>query len=88
MFTTSGSGQPLGAVATPCDGAAVGQRLRALRREAGLTQAQLAGRLGTTQSAVARLEAGRHLLSLAALQKAAGHLGCRVTLLISEQREG
>lgn len=88
MFITHGSSQPLEATATPCDSVAAGQRLRALRREAGLTQAQLAGRLGTTQSAVARLEAGRHRLSLGTLQKAAGHLGCRVTLLTSEQREG
>lgn len=71
---------------TRCTAAAVGQRLRALRLEAGLTQSDLALRLGTTQSAVARLEAGRQRLSLVALQRAATELGCDVTLVISEQR--
>lgn len=73
---------------TACDAVVVGERLRALRRLAGLTQSDLALRLGTTQSAVARLEAGRQRLSLAALQHAAGELGCDVTLVIAERRTG
>jgi transcriptional regulator with XRE-family HTH domain len=32
--------------------------VREARRRAGLTQAQLAGRVGTTQSAIARIETG------------------------------
>lgn len=50
------------------------------RSEAGLTQAEVAARTGTTQSAVARLESGsaKHSPSIATLQRYAGALGCRV----------
>ncbi len=77
---------PMPGAPTSCDATSVGVRLRALRRGAGMTQFELARRLGTTQSAVARLEAGRQRLSLAALQRAAAELGCDVTVVISEQR--
>jgi UDP-N-acetylglucosamine 1-carboxyvinyltransferase len=86
MLATAHPGTLTPHTPTSCDAAAVGQRLRVLRREAGLTQLDLALRLGTTQSAVARLEAGRQRLSLAALQRAATELGCDVTVVISEQR--
>lgn len=42
--------------------------LRLLRRRSGLTQAELARRLGTTQTAIARLEAGRQSPSLRTLE--------------------
>ena len=50
------------------------------RASAGLTQAQIAERIGTTQSAIARLEsgAGRHQPSLGTLRKYALALGCRL----------
>ncbi len=57
------------------------------RSSAGITQAEVAERIGTTQSAIARLESGRgkHSPSLATLQKYAGALGCRLELrLISK----
>ena len=57
------------------------------RASAGITQAEVADRIGTTQSAVARLESGRgkHSPSLATLQKYAHALGCRLELrLVNE----
>ena len=50
------------------------------RASAGLTQADVAARIGTTQSAVARLEssAGKHSPSIATLQRYASALGYRL----------
>jgi len=58
------------------------------RAEAGLTQAQLAERVGTTQSAIARLESGalRHSPSIATLQKYAKALGYRVEVKFVKDR--
>jgi len=62
----------------------VGERLRELRLEAGLTQAALATRLGTTQSAIARLECGRQRTSLESVGRVAAALGCDVALVIAK----
>ena len=50
------------------------------RAEQGLTQAQVAEKIGTTQSAVARMESGggKHSPSLATLTKYADALGCKL----------
>lgn len=50
------------------------------RSAAGLTQADVAARIGTTQSAVARLEAagGKHSPSIATLRRYASALGYRL----------
>lgn len=74
--------------ATDCEPPAVGARLRDLRLLAGITQADLAERLGTTQSAVARLEAGRQRLGLTTLRRAAQALGCDVQLVIAKRQAG
>ena len=52
------------------------------RLAAGLTQTEVAERVGTTQSAIARLESGarRHSPSIATLQRYAKAIGCRVEL--------
>lgn len=52
------------------------------RAAAGVTQAEVAERIGTTQSAVARLESGRgkHSPTIATLEKYAHALGCRLEL--------
>ncbi len=51
-----------------------------VRAAQGLTQAQVAQKIGTTQSAVARMESGRgkHSPSLATLSKYAEALGCKL----------
>ena len=52
------------------------QMLKA-RSKAGLTQDAVAERMGTTKSAISRLEsAGRHAPSLATLKKYASAVGC------------
>lgn len=56
------------------------RELTAARTRAGLTQAQLAERMGTTQSAVARLESGRRLPSMATLLRFAEATGTRAHL--------
>ena len=50
------------------------------RAAQGLTQAQVAEKIGTTQSAVARMESGsgKHSPSLATLSKYAQALGCKL----------
>ena len=65
------------------------------RAAAGVTQAEVAERIGTTQSAVARLESGRgkHSPSIATLEKYAHALGCRLELrlvneMVSRKAEG
>jgi len=52
------------------------------RAEAGLTQAKVAARIGTTQSAVARLESAesRHSPSIATLQRYAKALGYKLQI--------
>ncbi|EAB6718088.1 XRE family transcriptional regulator [Salmonella enterica subsp. enterica] len=48
------------------------------RHEAGLTQLQIAERMGTTQSAIARLENAHHMPSLELVTRYAAALGRKV----------
>jgi DNA-binding XRE family transcriptional regulator len=48
------------------------------RHQAGLTEAELAARMGTTQSAIARLENARHMPSLAMAARYAQAVGQRI----------
>ena len=51
------------------------------RANAGLTQDAVAARMGTTKSAVSRLEAaGRHTPSLATLKRYAAAVGCELEI--------
>ena len=61
------------------------------RRRAGLTQAEVAERMGTKTPAVARLEGGggskRHSPSLATLRKYVKAVGCRLEVRLRRDRK-
>ena len=61
-----------------------------VRAAQGLTQAEVAARIGTTQSAVARMESGkgRHSPSVATLAKYAEALGCRLEIKLVRNARG
>jgi transcriptional regulator with XRE-family HTH domain len=60
------------------------------RRQAGLTQSEVAQRMGTQTPAVARLESGggtrRHSPSVATLRKYASAVGCRLEIRLLPRR--
>ena len=80
-----GPGVPAGYALADQEYALVAQLVRA-RTEAKLTQAEVAQRLGTTQSAIARLEGGRVSPSIATLRRYAEATGTRLTVAL--QRVG
>ncbi len=64
----------------------VDQLLKA-RARAGLTQDVVAERMGTTKSAVSRLEsAGKHAPSLATLKRYASAVGCELQVRLVPQK--
>ena len=56
------------------------------RIRAKLTQAQVARRMGTSQSAVARMESGRSLPSMSSLRKYAHATGSKVEIRLAKAR--
>ncbi len=56
---------------------AIVQELIAARMRAGLTQSDIAQRMGTTQSVIARLEGGKRTPSMNTVQRYASAAGCR-----------
>jgi transcriptional regulator with XRE-family HTH domain len=56
----------------------VSGRLTALRRELGLSQAEVAARMGTSQSAVARFEAGDLDVRLSTVERYTSAVGARL----------
>lgn len=78
--TQVGSSVALGDV----DGVRLGQRLRALRLAAGLTQAELARRTGIHRPNIARVEAGRHTPSLETLARLAAAIGVSTTRVLAD----
>ena len=58
----------------------IGRQVRALREGDGVSQSELARRIGTTQSVIARLEAGRTRPSLTTLERVATALSATVRI--------
>jgi len=58
----------------------VGEQIRAARETAGLSQRELAARMGTSQAAVARLEAGGVGATLTTLHRVAAALGLELSI--------
>ena len=60
---------------------ALAHEMLAARARAGLTQEAVAGRMGTTKSAISRLEsAGKHAPAVASLKKYAAAVGCTLKI--------
>jgi transcriptional regulator with XRE-family HTH domain len=59
---------------------ALAKELIAARGRAGLTQADVAARMGTTQSVVARIESGRNPPNLKTLEKYARAVGMQLSI--------
>jgi DNA-binding XRE family transcriptional regulator len=67
----------------PIDGVTLGKRMRELRMQAGLTQAELARRTGIHRPNIARVEAGRHTPSLETVARIAQAIGVSPTRVLS-----
>ena len=61
------------------------RELIAARSRAGLTQSDVAQRMGTTQSVVARLEGGRSIPSMRTVQRYAQAVGARAVVRIEHE---
>ncbi|WP_288126692.1 helix-turn-helix transcriptional regulator [Thiomonas sp.] len=59
---------------------AIAREMIAARARAGLSQAEVAQRMGTTQSVVARLESGKRPPSLRTVQRFAQAVGARAVV--------
>ena len=62
------------------------ESLLRMRREAGVTQAEMARRLGLTQSTIARAEKGNQNLTLSMLDELCDALGCDLIDLLQPGR--
>lgn len=63
------------------------EEVRRLREGKGLSQSELARRIGSTQPAVARLEAGGVAPTIETLERIAGALGLELTVSFSHGRK-
>jgi ribosome-binding protein aMBF1 (putative translation factor) len=82
--------EDFGAVGTPerdqfeieCDAFVIGEQLKDERLKAGLTQEQLADRIGTKKSFISRVERGRADIQLSTLVKLFRGLGRQVSVRV------
>jgi len=58
----------------------IARELIAARSRAGLTQGEVAARMGTTQSVIARLESGRRAPAMRTVQRYAQAVGARAVV--------
>lgn len=61
------------------------RELIAARSRAGMTQSEVAERMGTTQSAIARLEGGTCALSMRRVQRYAQVVGTRAVIRLESE---
>lgn len=64
---------------------AIARELITARKNAGLSQAELAERMHTTQSTIARMENGQHLPSTRSLQKFAEAVGQKLMITFKKE---
>ena len=82
--------EDFGAVGTPerdqfemeCDAFIIGERLKAERLKSGLTQEQLAEKIGTKKSFISRVERGHTDIQLSTLVRLFLGLGCQVRVRV------
>ncbi|MBR5699880.1 MAG: helix-turn-helix transcriptional regulator [Bacteroidales bacterium] len=65
-----------------CDAFIIGEQLKMERKRIGLTQEQLAERIGTKKSFISRIEKGRTDIQLSTLARLFQGLGRRVSLRV------
>ena len=70
-----------------CDAFIIGERLKDERLKAGLTQEQLASKIGTKKSFISRVERGHTDIQLSTLVKLFHGLGRRVNVRVSLTRK-
>lgn len=82
--------EDFGATGTPernaydmeCDAFIIGEQLKAERAKAGLTQEQLAEKIGTKKSFISRIENGRADIQISTLVKLFNGLGRQVSVRV------
>lgn len=68
---------------TGTDGRQLAAALKNARKAKGLVQMELAGKIGTTKSAISRLEHGKGDLRLSTLRKLAAALGLHPEIILT-----